>query len=423
MISLINKLKIKFPISIESTKLLLLFCFIGCCLQLTIVTREFLKFSVRYEVTYDYPEEIVIPEIDIAIPLGNLITNLSLVYEKYPEALVKICSNRVGKTNLTIKSFKDFNQNCNFARKGHTLSYELSSIFTIGDIESFTQDPRPLILSLRDEHGDNMLDKCNIERFFNGFMIFLRVSCRDNNSMPITKMVSRSFMGDYCFIGLAHRIYQASGFRFAVANSSIENQLVKYFTYSYKSGESLFFDARYRRFITTSLSWPFETSCRDYNRSKILVQCMNDQLLNSSGTPMIFINSISAFGQYHKDLMFASEENYNQTKFLDIFNGCLDQVKQHECHFSYYHTDASTYSEPSDSEIIDICMAPPQESDTVYKAYPMQSAVSYLVYISSSLSLWFGFQSLEVPVHVQSTLSLEESRNRHKFPGGQSILK
>uniref|UniRef100_T1KHV5 Uncharacterized protein n=1 Tax=Tetranychus urticae TaxID=32264 RepID=T1KHV5_TETUR len=360
--------------------LILTFCSIGCSIHLFTVINEFLKFPVRTDIIYDYPEKMIVPEIDIILYNIDLL-NLTELYLKHPEKMADIC--RLKFSNLTIISNGEFNSDCTkFLKSYHESGFFIAKILTVGDLESVNIES--LIFEYKIS-GFIRNDLCSIKRYFNAINTFIRVSCRED-SKPIERRLVQNIVADDRFC-IMHSIYHHFGVRLAHTNSSINPDEINYMAVDREAGENVFTRLRYRETVIENSEWPYQTNCRHYQKSKIFSQCLREKIFNSY-PGMVQLEDVLHVGQFPADFKFEDFLSVNET-LQKVRNECAEQVKQLQCIVETYQTQGRTYKEKG-SDLGLICLENQIDFNVILKTYPKSTFTELLIYISSILGIWFG---------------------------------
>ncbi|XP_053209093.1 uncharacterized protein LOC128393016 [Panonychus citri] len=367
------------------------FCFVGCIYQLVTVSYEFFQFKVRTEITFEYPKEIEIPDIDIQIPIVNLL-NMSAVYMRYPKEMVKICKDLVDlDLNENINSIHKFSNYCSSLNQLPNLSSgKIMPILTIGDIQQLTIDPRNMIIAIDNFFLNMDLLKegfCEVARYHNQVFVHMRISCRQNSN-PIVMKIPKSGHGDYHLLRVSLRIPTAFKLRLSKANSSLANYPYNYNMIDPQSKMFKVVVIKFRRLLSYSLPWPYETSCRHYDESVFLLDCINRRSLQIDNQ-IIHSQSTIPFNEHQSQVKFGDTH-----KLKKCFDECSALIKQPECESTIIYSEADEHAENVLSSKYQgkmfIYLIAPIDMDTISRAFPQNTLIEYLIYVSSTLGLWFG---------------------------------
>uniref|UniRef100_T1KHR1 Uncharacterized protein n=1 Tax=Tetranychus urticae TaxID=32264 RepID=T1KHR1_TETUR len=367
--------------SASHRQLELIFCSIGCSIHLFTVVNEFLKFPVRTDIIYDYPEKMIVPEIDIILHNIDLL-NMTALHLKYPNKMTQICEHFVKISNFEMNSIEDC---IKFLKSYYERSYHVGKMLTVDDVEKLDVDS--LILNFVAKEVDFVRnDLCSVERYFNAVNTFLRVSCREDSKQIERRLVRNIVIDDgFC---VKHNIYHSFGVRFAHPNSSIDAHVLNYLPLERGEGENLFTMLHYREITVESKEWPYQTNCRHYQKSQIFSKCLREKISHSY-PGIVQLEDVIQVGQYPSDFKFDDlKYDVNET-ISQIKSGCAELVKQPQCIEKTYQTQGRSAREKG-SGIGLICVGNLIDFNINLKTYPKSTFTELLIYISSILGIWFG---------------------------------
>uniref|UniRef100_T1KT37 Uncharacterized protein n=1 Tax=Tetranychus urticae TaxID=32264 RepID=T1KT37_TETUR len=390
-----------------------LICTIGCFLQIYDITRRFLQFKVRSDVSYKYSNVIELPAIDLMIPLATAI-NFTKIFNLKTEMMISICKSMV-KTNSENFTLKQIIESCeNDFKNGPIMSsFALCSFITIEDIEKSADDPRDNILAIiwGQSSQDILKESCQLSRYFSGYAIYVRISCLQN-SKPFNMSMDTATMSMKIFGALHNTLRSYYGLRFADPSSLPEPDFTSYFIIDHKLGEFPVAAASYTKTITKSLRNPYETECQYYDKVKSMFEC----LLNSSlkqKNPFLVPTMVYEWGKYPSNLGFKPttdlDGNYNDEIPDEILKHCTQKFYANECEKVAYRVEGKIYPGKTKNVFGIILLEPPRTPTMYLKAYPKLQWSEYLIFVGSILGIWFGFS-----VSDQLIKSIQYIKSRSK---------
>uniref|UniRef100_T1KHR3 Uncharacterized protein n=1 Tax=Tetranychus urticae TaxID=32264 RepID=T1KHR3_TETUR len=369
-------------IFLDRRVLILTFCSFGCSIHLFTVVNEFLKFPVRTDIIYDYPEKMIVPEVDIILNNIDLL-NLTELYLKQSEKMTHLCEYLMQKSNLTFNLDENFNSNCTKILKSyHENGHFVGNMLTVGDVENLKIDS--LIFKYKSTSNRDKL--CSIKRYFNAVKTFIRVSCREG-SKPIERTLVRNIVADNRFC-IKHNIYHHFEVRFAHINSSINPEISDYIEVAREARENIFTFLRYREIAVENSEWPYQTNCRHYRKSQIFRQCLREKISHSY-PGIIHFDDVLEVGQFPSDFKFDDLQSRENETLSQIRRECTELVKQSQCIEKTYQTQGRTCKEGGTGKGL-ICLENQVEFNIILKTYPKSTFTELLIYISSILGIWFG---------------------------------
>uniref|UniRef100_T1KHR2 Uncharacterized protein n=1 Tax=Tetranychus urticae TaxID=32264 RepID=T1KHR2_TETUR len=360
---------------------ILTFCLIGCSIHLFTVVNEFLKFPVRTDIIYDYPEKMIVPEIDIILYNIDLL-NMTALYLKYPEKMENACEFLMKSANLENNSSADC---IKFLRSYYEKSYHVANMLTVGDVERLNVES--LIIESESAFADFIRnDLCAVKKYFSAMNTFIRVSCRED-SKPIEKRLMRNIATDNHFC-IQHHIYNRFGVRFAHQNSSIDSYVFNYLEVEREAGENVFTILRYKETTIESREWPYQTNCRHYKKENKFSQCLREKISHLYPGVVEFEDVIQV-GQFPSHFKFEDLKTRTNETLSLIQSECTKLVKQPQCIEKTYRTRGRSLKEKG-SGIGLICLDNLIDFNIILKTYPKSTFTELLIYISSILGIWFG---------------------------------
>uniref|UniRef100_T1KHR5 Uncharacterized protein n=1 Tax=Tetranychus urticae TaxID=32264 RepID=T1KHR5_TETUR len=359
---------------------ILTFCLIGCTIHLFHVVNEFLKFPVQTDIIYDYPEKMIVPEIDIILYNIDLL-NMTALYLKYPEKMENACEFLMKSANLENNSSVDC---IKFLKSYYERSYHVGNMLTVGDVEQLNTES--LIVNKSNVADFIRNDLCTAKKYFSAMNTFIRVSCRED-SKAIERTLVRNIMPGNRFC-IQHNIYHLFGVRFAHQNSSIDSYVFNYLEVEREAGESLFTFLRYRETTIESSEWPYQTNCRHYKKEDIFSQCLREKISHAYPGVVEFEDVIQV-GQFPSHFKFEDLKTRTNETLSLIQSECTELVKQPQCIEKTYQTRGRSLKEKG-SGIGLICLDNLIDFNIILKTYPKSTFTELLIYISSILGIWFG---------------------------------
>uniref|UniRef100_T1JW47 Uncharacterized protein n=1 Tax=Tetranychus urticae TaxID=32264 RepID=T1JW47_TETUR len=366
-----------------------IFCFTGCTVHLGYVVHHYLEFPVRSQVTIEFPGTMEIPDIDIHLPLVNAL-DLNELFNRYPVELESLCK-KLGRYSSKDDLDKDFRSRCLQLFETVVMQVYLTDLLTVGDIEQLTMNSSSLIsnVELHREFTDipngTVRPSCKIERHFSGMGLFLRVACR-NGSQILSKTISTSSETNQCLLRIGYNMKYSFGYRFVSHDDVISTRLSKYKPIYERSDEIKFTFSRFQRTIANSLQWPYQTNCRNYHKSRVLQDCLQSKLSNST-EPVIYFDLVYPFGHYPSHYKFFRPAK--DTKVTQALEKCFQLIQTQQCYSVWYQTISTVYVARQKGQSL-ICLEPQIEYDVVFTSYPETTFSDLLIYISSILGIWFG---------------------------------
>uniref|UniRef100_T1KHR6 Uncharacterized protein n=1 Tax=Tetranychus urticae TaxID=32264 RepID=T1KHR6_TETUR len=356
-------------------------CSVGCSIHLFTVVNEFLKFPVQADIIYDYPEKMIVPEIDIILHNIDLL-NMTALYLKYSNKFDHLCEYLMKLSNLTINSRKDC---LKYLKSYYESSYHVGNMLTIGDVEQLNVES--LILNSKSKTvAFTRNDLCSTKRYFNAVKTFIRISCRVN-SKPIERRLVRNIMADSSFC-IQHNIYHLFGVRFAHTNSSIDPNSLNYEAVEREAGENVFTILRYKETVIENSEWPYQTNCRHYQKENIFIQCLREKISHSY-PGIVQFDDVIQVGQFPSNYKFEDLQSRANETLSQIRIECAELVKQLQC-IEKTHKTQGRSSREKGSGIGLICLDNQVDFNIIHKTYPKSTFTELLIYISSILGIWFG---------------------------------
>uniref|UniRef100_T1K3Y7 Uncharacterized protein n=1 Tax=Tetranychus urticae TaxID=32264 RepID=T1K3Y7_TETUR len=359
-------------------------CFIGCSIQIYDLTRLYLKYKVRHEMTYDYTDQVELPTIDIIIPMVMAI-NLTELFIRYPEKMINFCKIYRKTANHTIDNFKSicFHE----IKKVATLSsINFAKFVKVKDINELTVDPRQQIDYIQIGDVNVPIDKCKLERYYSGIAIFLRISCTEQAAL-ITDRINNvdSYEGNIATIG--HSFGPYFGIRFTSLVDMPIFAHSAYFMIIQKADKLTTSWVRYEKIVSRSLPYPYETNCRNYNKLKALSDCVVKQTIRKG---FLWRGVVNEWGSQPEHFGFDVE----LTTYREARKSCA-KLPLLECERTTYIIGGGINSEKVNHTSGLIYIEKPVTPIMYFKAHPELLLSEYLIFLGGIIGTWFAFSILD----------------------------
>ncbi|XP_053210158.1 uncharacterized protein LOC128393950 [Panonychus citri] len=368
---------------IHDSNLIWTFCSIGCLIQLYSVSHQFINFRVRNEVAFDYPPRVELPAIDIMIPMAIAI-NMTELFKRHPYQVISLC--RFLQFNQSIIITADnLNEKCpQLSEAPVIISNHLANILTVEDIEYLTKGMDKMIngLILTETGSELIVEKrCKVDQFFTSTAIYLRIACQ-NQSNPFTIDARKYLINGNHFAILVHSLGSYFGIRFTSPKSPCEISQNRYFMVIQETGTIVMTTVRYKKTVSDSLRWPYETSCQNYNKPSALWKCILTRSTKRKTDPYIPNNVLVEYQKYPGHLTF-SNKNEEMTQ-------CANVIDRPECETIVYETEGNVNQEKFVYDGGYIYLEAPLDPTVYYKTYPAFPVSDYIIFVGSILGIWFG---------------------------------
>uniref|UniRef100_T1K3X2 Uncharacterized protein n=1 Tax=Tetranychus urticae TaxID=32264 RepID=T1K3X2_TETUR len=362
-------------------------CCIGCSIQIYYLTRLYLEYKVRHEVTYDYTDQVALPTIDIVIPMVMAI-NLTELFTRYPEQLNHFCKVYTKKVNYTIDNFESvcFHE----VKKIATLSsFDLYSFVKVKDINELTIDPRKQIDYIQIGNENFTTDQCKLTRYYSGLAIFLRISCTEHAALITDRInnVLDYYEGKIATIG--HSFGPYFGIRFTNQFDMPVFSLRAYFMIIQKADKLTTAWVRYKKMVSCSLPYPYETNCLNYNKFKAMSDCAVKHSFRKEFLVDDFVN-----------------EWDSQPEHLGFEALKRGEIKEHcdempiECEKTTYITDGDISLEKVNHTSGLIFIEKPVTPIMYFNVHPEMLLSEYLIFVGGIIGTWFAFSIFDSLISI-----------------------
>uniref|UniRef100_T1K3Y2 Uncharacterized protein n=1 Tax=Tetranychus urticae TaxID=32264 RepID=T1K3Y2_TETUR len=358
-----------------------LLCFTGFSIQIYHLTCNYLRFKVQHEVTYDYADQVELPTVDIIIPMVMTI-NLTELFTRYPEQMANLCK-KVNLDNVDY-TIENFNSGCAHEVKkvAFLASHDLALFIKVKDINELTIDPREQIDFIQIANANFTTDQCKMTRYYNGWAIFLRISCAEK-AVLITDSINivSSYEGNIATIG--HSFGSYFGIRFTSQFDIPVFTMSAYFMIIQKADKLATVWVRYEKIVSRSLPYPYETNCRFHQELRVLSDCKVKQSFHKE---YLLKSIVNEWGSQPDHLGFNNEP----PKVAEIKGYCFES-RILDCEKTTYLIDGEVDLERVNHASGLIFIEKPVTPTTYFNVHPELLLSQYLIFVGSIIGTWFAF--------------------------------
>uniref|UniRef100_T1JXH0 Uncharacterized protein n=1 Tax=Tetranychus urticae TaxID=32264 RepID=T1JXH0_TETUR len=379
-----------------------IFCIVIFTFQFYLLTRNYLRFDVRKEVTNYISNEIEIPEVRFLIPY-QFAFDLNFLRTKYNASFDSICR------KLSTKGDCD----------GHLtnpilFSKSFGHLLLLSDITQHSYPVERFINKIYwSESSEDPLEtgKCKVTKKASASYLLIVLRCLDSSGLPLKLSRSKAvvFNSNYLLdfslnatVMLMKLIYPGKAL---VEDSSLHTYAI------INKGKQTSCGVRFTKHTENLLPPPHKTSCKNYDRRQVFEDCLNNNSLNRTGL-LSFATAVPL--DKHTELHFNSPYLNQNSSALEIYEDCLALVTQPMCNSVRYSFQMSVNLQDtaSGNEQINIRFLATSEFDSITEYKPDFPLFDYLILSGSLFATWFGISIMGQLLSASRLLCLTFDQRR-----------